>query len=426
MANIRQYIGARYVTKIYENSLDPSSAEWESGVAYEPLTLVTYNNSSYLSKKDVPASIGNPASNPSYWVVTGAYNGQIATLQSQIDNINNVEIPALQADIAAISAQDKRNYIVIGDSFSYGVITAGTYGQGWIDQLVSLYPEKNIYYLPLAEAVLIPGVNGFASSHKFLTLLQEIEAYYPNMDKNTITDIVVIGGTNDSSYTTADIESNISDFCDYAKTNYKNANIRIGIFGTRIQTNETVVKAYANCQKYGATFMMDIWGLVASMKYSSDGTHLSQQGYDLYCPYIADSIINGHTCFTSYEQATMTPIASGDTNDYKINVINTEESMAIEFPAGVMLSDTGTGPINITLTGDALFFQHSNSGGNAEIYGLSSGGDLEIIGRCNFFFVNDTTLRIGVTQIKSPSAYSAFRIAFKNSIFQTRNPNVLN
>lgn len=87
MAEARQYIGARYVTKVYENTLDPSSAEWEAGTAYEPLTLVTYNNSSYLSKKDVPAAVGNPSANPDYWIVTGAYNGQIAYLQNQIDEI---------------------------------------------------------------------------------------------------------------------------------------------------------------------------------------------------------------------------------------------------------------------------------------------------------------------------------------------------
>ena len=61
---VRQYIGARYVTKIYENSLDPSNAEWEASVTYEPLTLVTYNNGSYLSKKEVPGTVGDPASNP--------------------------------------------------------------------------------------------------------------------------------------------------------------------------------------------------------------------------------------------------------------------------------------------------------------------------------------------------------------------------
>lgn len=87
---VRQYIGARYVTKVYENTLDPSSAEWESGVIYEPLTLVTYNYSSYLSKKEVPANIGDPAANPAYWVLTGAYNGQILNLQNQVDELKGV------------------------------------------------------------------------------------------------------------------------------------------------------------------------------------------------------------------------------------------------------------------------------------------------------------------------------------------------
>lgn len=85
-----RYIGARYVIKIYENSNDPSSAEWEAGVTYEPLTMVTYQNGSYLSKKNIPGTIGDPAANPLYWVQTGFYNGQIASLQAQIDAINNI------------------------------------------------------------------------------------------------------------------------------------------------------------------------------------------------------------------------------------------------------------------------------------------------------------------------------------------------
>lgn len=91
MSNI-QYIGARYVIKVYENSQYAGSADWEQNVTYEPLTLVTYNFSSYLSKKDVPATIGNPAQNPDYWVVTGAYNGQIANIQEQLDLLNTMYV----------------------------------------------------------------------------------------------------------------------------------------------------------------------------------------------------------------------------------------------------------------------------------------------------------------------------------------------
>lgn len=72
---VRQYIGARYVPKFYENA--DNTAEWRSGVAYEPLTIVTYNGNSYTSKIEVPASVGNPSANPSYWISTGIYNEQI-------------------------------------------------------------------------------------------------------------------------------------------------------------------------------------------------------------------------------------------------------------------------------------------------------------------------------------------------------------
>lgn len=102
MANIRQYIGARYVIKIYENSTDPSSAEWEQA-NFEPLVMVTWQNGSYLSKKDVPASVGNPANNPTYWVQTGFYNGQIASLQAQIDAIVNNELPPITSQIQTLT-----------------------------------------------------------------------------------------------------------------------------------------------------------------------------------------------------------------------------------------------------------------------------------------------------------------------------------
>lgn len=68
MANL-QYIGARYVPVF----ADP--IEWQENRSYEPLTIVTYLNSSYTSKKDVPAGV-NP-SNAEYWANTGNYNAQI-------------------------------------------------------------------------------------------------------------------------------------------------------------------------------------------------------------------------------------------------------------------------------------------------------------------------------------------------------------
>ena len=44
----RQYIGARYVPKFFDNN---GSTEWVKGIGYEPLTIVTYLNNSFTSKK---------------------------------------------------------------------------------------------------------------------------------------------------------------------------------------------------------------------------------------------------------------------------------------------------------------------------------------------------------------------------------------
>lgn len=73
--SVRQYVGARYVPKFFENP--NGSAEWIKDTTYEPLTIVTYLNNSYTSKKPVPNTVGNPTDNTEYWANTGNYNAQI-------------------------------------------------------------------------------------------------------------------------------------------------------------------------------------------------------------------------------------------------------------------------------------------------------------------------------------------------------------
>ena len=80
---VMQYVGARYVPKF----ADP--VEWQSNTSYEALTIVTYNNASYTSKIPVPATVGNPAENGSYWVVTGNYNGQVEQYRQETEEVKN-------------------------------------------------------------------------------------------------------------------------------------------------------------------------------------------------------------------------------------------------------------------------------------------------------------------------------------------------
>lgn len=209
--SVRQYIGARYVTKIYENTLDPSSAEWQAGVNYEPLTMVTYNYGSYLSKKQVPASVGDPASNPTYWAQTGFYNGQILSLQAQIDAINAILSP--------ITTEKK--VLCIGDSYGMKIT------QNWP------YHLKNFLGLDSDHFTNACVTNsGFVGNTGYATFLEQIQNA---SDKDTYTDIVIIGGFNDAYDSNGNMPSSnalytaIGDTVAYIKANYPNvSNVYLG------------------------------------------------------------------------------------------------------------------------------------------------------------------------------------------------------
>lgn len=220
--SVRQYIGARYVTKIYENSLDPSSAEWEGGRAYEPLTLVTYLNSSYLSKKEVPASVGDPAANPTYWVITGAYNGQIATLQAQIDTIN--------AAIADLTKPMK--ILCIGDSYGHKIAHNWAY---WLQNLLGL--DNDHFVNECTDS------SGFVGNVGIRTFEDQLQA---PADKDTFTHIIILGGFNDayrSDGTIAsfsDVSNAIISCGAYIKNNYPHAKVLFGYPAVCTNLNDPV------------------------------------------------------------------------------------------------------------------------------------------------------------------------------------------
>lgn len=75
----RKYIGARYVPLIM--------GAWDNTLDYEPLSIVTYNGASYTSRQFVP--VGTPITDNEYWALTGDYDAQVATVQNDVDAIND-------------------------------------------------------------------------------------------------------------------------------------------------------------------------------------------------------------------------------------------------------------------------------------------------------------------------------------------------
>lgn len=166
----RQYIGARYVPIIFDNA---GSSDWVSGIAYEPLTIVTYLNNSFTSKKTVPSNIGDPASNPDYWVNTGNYNAQVATYQQEVQDLKDLV--------------QKREIVVIGDSYAAGY--GGSNGAAYYLNNIK-DPSWNIYDGSY-------GGTGFATpGQTFDDLLTNVIGTIPDTD--LVTDVFILGGYNDA------------------------------------------------------------------------------------------------------------------------------------------------------------------------------------------------------------------------------------
>ena len=94
---VRQYIGARYVPKFFENSATGDST-WAPGTSYEPLTIVAWNDNSYTSKKAVPPTVGAPNLNLDYWVLTGDIGSGIGALSERMDAAES-DIDDLEEDV---------------------------------------------------------------------------------------------------------------------------------------------------------------------------------------------------------------------------------------------------------------------------------------------------------------------------------------
>ena len=105
MAN-NVYIGMRYVP-IFDG-------DWDNTKSYEALTIVTYGNNSYTSKKPVP--VGTLPTDTTYWALTGNLNGMISALQNDVGTLQG-DMTTAQSDILALQTFDSS----IRDSLNYPV-----------------------------------------------------------------------------------------------------------------------------------------------------------------------------------------------------------------------------------------------------------------------------------------------------------------
>lgn len=281
--SVSQYIGARYVTKIYENSVTPSTAEWEANVNYEPLTLATYNYGSYLSKSEVPANIGNPADNPSYWVQTGFYNGQIANLQNQINALKSFN-----------GSFRSKNLVVIGDSWVVGY-TENT-GDGFVECLDSLNLFKSITKYCKGGAGYVTQADGV----DYDTLTDDLISDYSGHE-NDVNVILYTGSVNDLGVADATIQSACESVFAKVRTAFPDAEIYVsaGIVtsATWAQWNKMEIPLN-NCSSYGIIPLYWPGRLLMgnANNFTTDGYHMNHTLSQCY----ANNIVNNMLGFFAF------------------------------------------------------------------------------------------------------------------------------
>lgn len=196
-----------------------------------------------------------------------------------------------------ISVLKDKKFVFIGDS----------YGAGWT-------PDGNT--TPYQEIIrekfgLVTGENfwtnnlGGAAFHKtdeysFLELLKGLENSIAS--KEAITDIFVLGGHNDylSINDPDGIKNGIKNFCDYAKENYANAKIHIGMIGWTIGDNhvkrlDKVQRIYSSCCDFGYGYIANSEVILHDCRlFASDGYHPTQEGQNELARYLCGYMINGN------------------------------------------------------------------------------------------------------------------------------------
>lgn len=341
-----QYIGARYVPIFYQNSQDPTSSEWELNVTYEPMTWVELSNGHmYISKKEVPANIGSPASNPEYWLEAGQYNAYIQHLQDQIDDMNdgtvsgslqnqinemndgtvpgslqnqissnstgisniNTEITNMKngslsgslqnqinsndVDIAALqNAVADDNVILIGDSYAVDQVQYSG-GVGWETRAQATF----------TNAVKLNG--GGAGFDTTTNPFQSLLANATIADHSKITQILVLGGANDAirlhsgASSESTIRTAIQNFFTYAKAQYPNAKIKVGFIGNhqnpaenRFDDARDIYKSQTFAE--GGIYYSGGERILENYSMSSDTLHPTQRASNMFGEFAKACLFN--------------------------------------------------------------------------------------------------------------------------------------
>lgn len=229
-------------------------------------------------------------------------------------NTTNTNLDALSNKVTKLH---HKGYIFIGDSYTQGYSPDGNISNTFVNQIINNLKITDV-------KISANGGASFANSdNNFLTLLKNINV----TDKNSITNIVVFGGYNDYSWNKTDITTGMTNFFNYAKTNYPNAIISIGYVGfctdsSTYNKRADSVSIYNEVSGHlGGNYLSGCeYILHNTNEMSSDGIHPNITGHKMLASYCTTALMNGSCNPTSTESVSLVP-AEGWTVDRPNNFI---------------------------------------------------------------------------------------------------------
>ena len=259
-------------------------------------TTATYNKGDYVTR------VADGKVYRCTGTTTGSWDG---TKWTEVNVANDLK--------GAINLLGNRRFVFIGDSY-------GINNDRWIGKtidILGLTANDNAFNISLASTGFV-GDPEQSGDLTWKTLLTNNIANITN--KNTITDIIVCGGTNDISATYVDLYNAIRDFKTYALSQMPNAKISIGFIGRKNTGANN--QAYGNCAgyyqelatKFGMAYIENsecCWGYKTNY---TDTWHPNSNGYALIAACIANYILTGSgTAMSAFH--TFAPTKSGLTED---------------------------------------------------------------------------------------------------------------
>lgn len=426
---VRQYIGARYVPKYFENP--DGSNDWLEGVTYEPLTIVTYAGNIFTSKIPVPANTPSPNQSPKYWVNTGTGGGggsEINEIKQEINEINQ-EITNITSDIEDINKDianitKNKSYLFMADS--YGDYT---YNSKNFMQLLAEYCGITNY------KIKYEGGASFApnTEHKtFLQLLQEYKAENPD---DTFTDIYVFAGANDQMQTDSNVTQGIQGFITYVNENYTGAKVHLGvvskiILSSNISRVGNLVNNYKQIEIMGGEYINNSeYIMTKNTEFINDFIHPTSQSVQMIAQYLVGGVINGccHIYKSFNVNATINPAFTNLTGGRITNstLKQTQVDGVVNFNGNVALLFNEPSSSSSFNLGTVLLIDSCIMGNSVSNYPLSTYGGVIIGNDYNMQLISGNVSGVTTTNPRcvlgfnvktlTSGAYTDFRLGLMGS-----------